>query len=98
MAKKSKVVTFNECDIVFKELTVKEVRELLEIKTSNYFDALAMDDISLTELAHMAGVGVDLFDCATGTDLDELRAAAKEVNPLFFGVRERLAKLVEKVQ
>ncbi|WP_137009602.1 hypothetical protein [Aquitalea aquatilis] len=97
-SKKSKVVKFGDVDIVFKELDVSEVRSLMGIKPVDYIDAFALDGITLSELAYMAGIAVEEFDRASSGDLDELCSAAKEVNPLFFGIRDRLGKLVERVQ
>lgn len=98
MAKKSKVVSVCGNDVVFVELEVRQVRELMGIVPTDLLDALALEDISLSELSHMAGIDVSALDGATSADLEALRAAAKEVNPLFFGMRERLIKQVEKAQ
>ncbi|WP_059284540.1 hypothetical protein [Aquitalea magnusonii] len=98
MSKKCKIVNLHGSEIVFKELNVSDVRNLLSIKPVDYIDALILEDITLSELAFMAGMLVDDLLHATSSDLDMLCIAAKEVNPLFFGIRDRLGKLVERVQ
>lgn len=98
MSKKCKIINFNGKELTLKELTVSDVRNLIGVEAVDYVDAFLIDDITLTELAFMAGISVNDLSSATSEDLIALREAAKEVNPLFFGLKERLGKVAEKMR
>ncbi len=89
---KTKTMRIGAQDFTVKEMDVAGIRALIQVKPADVVDQLLLEDVSLTELAAMYGVEPAAFDGLTGTDLEQLRAAATEVNAHFFGLLGRVAK------
>ena len=79
-----------------RELTVAEVRAWLnEIAAQTWRDpilALALDDIGLDELARMLDRSVDDLERYAPSQIAEVVAVARRLNPHFFKLRDALIK------
>lgn len=77
------------------ELLVSEVRDwLVEIENGPADDpvhALAFEECSLRDLAYMSSFSVLELEKKAPSDMTELLAACKELNPHFFRVRAALS-------
>ena len=87
-------VQVGERTVIVKELTVGAVRDwLVEAESGSGEDplhALALDDCSLADLARMSDIRAADLEGYAPSDMAELVAAAKALNPHFFRVREAL--------
>lgn len=83
--------------VTVRELSVREIREWLASATApehwDAVDELLLGEISLTDLARMTTVGPEVLGEAYQSELAELLAVAKKLNPLFFGLAARLAQV-----
>lgn len=81
--------------VVVRELTFGEVRDwLTETETGQTEDplhALALEECSLADLARMSSISVRELEDYAPSDLAELIAACKALNPHFFRVRAALS-------
>lgn len=81
-------------DITVRELTVSEVRDwLTESEAASYRDpvqALALPGLGLDELARMTDARASALEAFAPSELEELLAAARSLNPHFFRLRSAL--------
>jgi hypothetical protein len=81
--------------VTVRELTFSEVRDwLVETETGQDEDplhALALEECSLADLARMSTISVGELEGYAPSDLAELIAACKALNPHFFRVRAALS-------
>lgn len=93
MVRDTKEVVIGDCHVTVRELTVGEVRAWLnhikQLESDLIGDAL-FEDISLGELCQMTDANLAELDTFTPSELREVAAVAKELNPDFFGMRARL--------
>lgn len=93
--KKSKITTLGDGrDVLCRELTVAEIRALLEHPPADQVDALLLPGISLTELAAMTDLTLQDMAALPPSQLEKVLADCREVNPFFFGMQARLEKLL----
>lgn len=90
----SRTVALGERAVTVRELTVREVRDwLTEIEAGAPVDplhALAFEDFGLEDLARMCDAPAADLEAFAPSDLAELVAAARALNPHFFRVRAAL--------
>jgi hypothetical protein len=88
--------------VTVRELSVREIRDWLHsAKAPEHWDAvdeLLLGELSLTDLARMTTVGPEVLGEAYQSELAELLAVAKKLNPLFFGLAERLAQVAREAR
>jgi hypothetical protein len=88
-------VTVGATAVTVRELTFGEVRDwLVEIETGQAEDplhALALEECSLADLARMSSILVRELEGYAPSDLADLIAACKALNPHFFRVRAALS-------
>lgn len=88
--------------VTVKELTVAEVRAWLkEFEDEKPVADLACDalfeECSLTDLVRMSDQGLAALTQMTESQIAQIIAAAKELNPRFFAMRARLYAAAERV-
>lgn len=90
-----RIVPLGAHSVEVRELTFVEVRDwLLETETGPGEDslhALALEDCSLSDLARMADITTLELEAFAPSDLVELIATCKALNPHFFRVRAALS-------
>lgn len=82
------------------EMTVGEIREWQAAAPTDIEDIVGdflCDDASISELARMTDWEVGDFDRLTQSQLTEVVALCREVNPHFFAMRARLEKAYRRV-
>lgn len=97
--------------ITVRELTVGEIRAWLaeaEASDANGVDvvgALLFDDMALADLARMTDISVQDMDALPLSVINQIKGAAKALNPNFFALRgkimvagQRLQQALEPVQ
>ena len=81
--------------VTVSELTVGAVRDwLVEAESGGGEDplhALALEECSLADLARMSDISAADLECYAPSDMADLIAAAKALNPHFFRVRAALS-------
>jgi hypothetical protein len=91
----TRTVQVGALSVTVRELTFGEVRDwLVEAETGQAEDplhALALEDCSLTDLARMSDFAAAELEGYAPSDLADLIAACKELNPHFFRVRAALS-------
>lgn len=90
-------VKVNSRTFVVRELTVGEVRTWrndLHALGDDIIGGMLFEDITIGELCLMCGMDAAMADSLTPSELRVLADAARELNPDFFSMRERLMKLV----
>lgn len=88
--------------VTVKELTVGEVRDWL-VKTQNDtsgdpLHALALDECNLADLSEMCDIEVQDLEAYAPSDLAELIATCKSLNPHFFRLRAALASVARAIK
>ena len=97
MAAKRTVTVGETFGVEVRELTFSEVRDwIVETETGqpeaeDPLHALALEECSLTDLARMSSISVRELEDYAPSDLTELLAACKALNPHFFRLRAALA-------
>lgn len=106
-----KTLNIGEHQVTIQELTVADIRGLMV--TSLVGQAIAEDsdlqadlilrsallaDLSLDELAAMTSLSPAGLDSFSQSELQQLVDACRDLNPLFFGMRARLAEAKLQVQ
>jgi hypothetical protein len=99
----TRTVPLGERRVTLREVTVAEVRDRLAAIEScaaevDVIRALARDDCSLDDLAWMSGASAESLEEFAPSELDELVAAARALNPHFFRVRTALAGVARVMQ
>jgi len=81
--------------VVVHELTVGEVRDWIAAAEAgaqeDALQGLALDDCGLSDLARMSDISADELEAYTPSEMADLIAVCKEVNPHFFRVRAALS-------
>ncbi|MBF0283589.1 MAG: hypothetical protein HQL51_03925 [Magnetococcales bacterium] len=98
-------IQIGERRVEIKELTVGKVRELIEVaeRLQNHPEAVdfvadgLLGDLSLWEIEWFTDLKVADVDAMTPSELERVVDACKEANPHFFGWREKMAALGEKL-
>lgn len=89
-----KLITLDDGkEVIVRELTVKQVRDLFMKPPVDLVDSLMLGECSLTELEDISDLSKEDMESMAPSDLQAVLDAAKEVNPGFFGLKERLEKL-----
>ncbi|WP_427196780.1 hypothetical protein [Pseudomonas aeruginosa] len=98
----SKVVKVGEVEVIVRELSVSDVRKLMQevsdqdLVSNVLFEAFWRSDIRLSDLCLMTSVTESQINDLRPSQLAKLLDACKEVNPHFFGMLGRLTKLRDK--
>lgn len=93
----TRIVKLGERSVTVRELTVAEVRDwMVETETGAGQDplhALVLEDCGLGDLARMSDVFAFELEAYAPSDLAELIAACKALNPHFFRMRAALSNV-----
>ncbi len=95
----TKTIDLGDCTVTVRELTVAEVRAWLrEAETAGEGEVdivgeALMEECSFDDLARMSDLAVEEMDDLAPSEIAQVIAAAREVNPAFFGLRDRLLRL-----
>ena len=93
----SRTIKLGERSVTVRELTVAEVRDwMVEAETGAGQDplhALVLEDCGLGDLARMSDIGTAEMEAYAPSDLAELIAACKALNPHFFRMRAALSNV-----
>ncbi len=108
-----KTIPIGEHNITIRELTVGDIRAIL-LEAANQqgqlIDPVASDavdvilasmllpDANLQELLAMAPMEQAVLDSLTDSELQALRDKCKELNPLFFGMKDRLQAAKDRAE
>ncbi len=91
----TRIVRVGDRPVTVKELTVGEVRAwVVDVEAGATIDplhALALDECSLSDLARMSDIAAADLEAYAPSELADLVAACKALNPHFFRVRAALA-------
>lgn len=92
---KSKIETLSTGQrVCCMELTVIQLRGLLEAKTSNdLIDELLLEDIRLPDLPLFTGLKLEDLEHMLPSDLEKLASGCKEANPSFFRMLAKVASM-----
>ena len=89
-------------DIVAKEITLKEARELFKAYedqlSSGGFESEPWEDISMAEIKKMTGYSTEKLESLPMSDLRKVADACRKANPDFFGKKDRQLKELERVR
>jgi len=92
--RRTETLKLGDKSVTLRELTVGEVRGMLMSRPEqDTVDYLLFDDITLGELVQMTDLSLADLDNFTQSELDAVRLKAKELNPSFFGMLERIRSL-----
>ena len=87
--------------VTVRELTVREVRDWLTAqevaRESDVIGALALDECSLDDLAHMSDISAVDLEGYAPSELVDLVSLCKALNPHFFKVRAALSSVARLV-
>lgn len=91
------MVNEGRASVEVRQLTIGEIRDWLTAPAPDEtgFDILLLEDVSLTELRLMSTLTDDLTPLLSQDDLMAVAEKARELNPLFFGMRSRLLALAQ---
>lgn len=93
----TRIVKLGARTVTVRELTVAEVRDwMVETETGAGQDplhALVLEDCGLGDLARMCDLGTAEMEAYAPSDLAELIAASKALNPHFFRMRAALSNV-----
>ena len=91
--RKSKIIKWNGQEITCKELTVEEVRNLMDHPPeTTVLDALFMDRIPVAAIQLSTGISTDELWEMTPSALVPLWDAVEELNPFFVHMLKKLAE------
>ena len=91
---RTETLKLGDNSVTLRELTVGEVRGmLLSRPEQDTVDYLLFDDITLGELMQMTDLSKETIDNLTQSELDTVRVKAKELNPHFFAMLNRIKEL-----
>lgn len=89
-----KTLDFDGLQVVVRELTVGEIRQLLksmaEVGDGDVVDHLLLEEIGLRELQLMTSLEPENLDDLAPSQLHQVYEACREVNKDFFVLRERV--------
>lgn len=92
--RRTETLKLGDHSVTLRELTVGEVRGmLLSRPEQDTVDYLLFDDITLGELMQMTDLSKETIDNLTQSELDTVRVKAKELNPHFFAMLNRIKEL-----
>lgn len=92
--RRTETLKLGDNSVTLRELTVGEVRGmLLSRPEQDTVDYLLFDDITLGELVQMTDLSKETIDNLTQSELDTVRVKAKELNPHFFAMMNRIKEL-----
>lgn len=92
--RRTETLKLGDNSVTLRELTVGEVRGmLLSRPEQDTVDYLLFDDITLGELMQMTDLSKETIDNLTQSELDTVRVKAKELNPHFFAMMNRIKEL-----
>ncbi|UCG18273.1 MAG: hypothetical protein JSU84_06950 [Thiotrichales bacterium] len=92
--RRTETLKLGDNSVTLRELTVGEVRGmLLSRPEQDTVDYLLFDDITLGELMQMTDLSKETIDNLTQSELDTVRVKAKELNPHFFAMLNRIKEL-----
>lgn len=84
-------------EIVVNELSVSQVREWLKNNDSatnpDLIDSLLFEDFVLSDLACFTNLTGSIIDTMPPSDLRKVVDCIRELNPHFFGLRDRLVEM-----
>jgi len=87
-------VTVGGKKAVIRELTVSEIRAWLAAKSGpviDVVDAFLFEDLALSDIPMMSDISADEIDNLAPSQIDDVIAKIKEVNPRFFEMQARIA-------
>lgn len=94
--RRTDTVKLGDHSVTLRELTVGEVRGMLMSRPEqDTVDYLLFDDITLGELVQMTDLSLSDLDKFTQSELDTVRLKAKELNPHFFAMLNRIKTLTK---
>ncbi len=86
-------------DIAAKELTVLQVKEMMEtIRHDRVIDNLMDGDIPADLVALACGVSVDELEKAKPSELDQVWEAVRKVNPRLAGMVKNTTAIMEQLK
>ena len=92
--RRTETLKLGDNSVTLRELTMGEVRGmLLSRPEQDTVDYLLFDDITLGELMQMTDLSKETIDNLTQSELDTVRVKAKELNPHFFAMMNRIKEL-----
>ena len=92
--RRTETLKLGDNSVTLRELTMGEVRGmLLSRPEQDTVDYLLFDDITLGELMQMTDLSKETIDNLTQSELDTVRVKAKELNPHFFAMLNRIKEL-----
>lgn len=107
----TKKISHEGKEITVRELTVGEIRawlaeaEAADADGVDVVGALLFDDLALADLARMTDISVQDMDALPLSTINQIKGAAKTLNPNFFALRgkimvagQRLQQALEPVQ
>ena len=94
--RRTETLKLGDNSVTLRELTVGEVRGmLLSRPEQDTVDYLLFDDITLGELMQMTDLSKETIDNLTQSELDTVRVKAKELNPHFFAMMNRIKQAIK---
>jgi len=92
-------VTIGGVPVVVKELKVREIRAWLADKANlgDVVDVQLFEDLSLSDLSVLTDLSSDTVEELAPSQIRELIAVVREVNPDFFAMRGRLAEIGRQI-
>lgn len=91
--RKSKIIQWNDKEVVCKELTVGEIRNLMEHPPEVIaLDAIFFDRIPAAAIVLSTGLSEEDLSSVTPSSLDLLWGSVEEINPFFVQMLKRLAE------
>lgn len=90
-------------DIIFRELTVAEIREWMaggavEGAPQDVVGTLLFDDFDLADITLLTNLSTDQLDGLAPSEVDEVFARCRAYNARFFVMRDRLEKIIKSNQ
>jgi hypothetical protein len=91
---KSVIKKLSSRTVVCSELTVGQVRGLLQAKAgADLVDELLLEDVRLVDLPVFTGLPIEDIEQMLPSDLEQLVEGCKEANPSFFRMLAKVASL-----
>lgn len=82
-----------------RELTVGEIRRWLASKVGpgDVVDSLLFEEVALSDLSFLSDLDAAAVDALTPSEIDKVVSVAREINAVFFAMRERTVALGRRI-
>lgn len=100
----NKKISYEGKEITVRELTVGEIRawlaeaEAADAKDVDVVGALLFDDLDLADLARMTDISLQDMDALPLSVINQIKGAAKTLNPNFFALRGKIMVAGQRLQ